>query len=233
MNTSNITYGKKNMSTDKVQLVKDPMSALTHLLGIILSFIGLAVLMHKSVKIDSAVDVLAFGIYGLTSIMLYTASTVYHTVKSTPEVEKMLRKIDHTMVFFLIAGTYTPICMIALKANEGNPRGLALLIAVWAIAILGTVFKFLFLNAPRWFYTVLYVAMGWVAIFVIVPLYHILPMLGFICLFLGGVLYTVGAIIYGFKNPKLGIKGFGFHEIFHVFVLLGSLAHYVMMLTMI
>lgn len=235
MNTIKESYNNKldngKDGKNKQAFAKEPMNALTHFIGIILSVIGTIVLLHKSIKINEALYVLAFGIYGLSAIMLYTASTVYHTVRSTPEIEEVLRKIDHTMVFVLIAGTYTPICLLMLNATSGGRRGLLLLVGVWIIVILGMLFKFFFLNAPRWLYTMLYLAAGWLALLIIVPLYHTLTTTGFICLFLGGVFYTLGAVIYGLKNPKIGNELFGFHEIFHIFVLLGSITHFIMMLT--
>jgi hemolysin III len=128
------------------------------------------------------------------------------------------------MIYILIAGTYTPVCLIALK----GVLGYTLLSVVWGLAVLGIIMKMVWFSAPRWLYTAFYLILGWMAVFFIVPLYHSLPVQGFAWLLAGGISYSVGSIIYATKSKKLKISVFGFHEIFHLFVLGGSFSHYLM-----
>ena len=149
-------------------------------------------------------------------------SDVYHLLKVPARVEVVLRKLDHIMIFVLIAGTYTPICLIALR----GPAGYAMLAVVWSLAVAGVFFKVFYLNAPRWAYTGIYLLMGWVCIFAIVPLARAVGLRRLVWLFAGGVFYSVGAVIYGLKKPNLIPGWLGFHEIFHIFIILGSLSHF-------
>lgn len=204
--------------------IKEPINALSHLAGVCLSLFGLILMIFQSHANNSLLQFLGALIFGLSLIALYTASTVYHWVKGTDNVERFLRKLDHTMIYVLIAGTYTPICLITLK----GPIGWGLLTLVWGLAILGIITKLLWLNAPRWLYTGFYVALGWVAVFFLMPLYNALPSEGFFWLVTGGVLYTVGALIYATKPKWIKLGSFGFHEIFHVFIILGSLSHFIL-----
>ena len=206
--------------------IKDPGSALTHLIGIIISIFGTALLLYFSVIQETVRHIVSFSIYGASLILLYSASTIYHTIDISPKITKILRKIDHMMIFILIAGTYTPICLIAL---EGFWRW-GMLIGIWALALIGIFIKAFWMTAPRWLSTLFYILMGWLAVIAIVPLVHSLPVGGIVWLVFGGLFYTVGALIYGLKRPKLPFKNFGFHEVFHVFVLAGSICHYWMML---
>lgn len=205
--------------------IKDPGSALTHFIGIILSIFGTILLIYFAITQGSPWHIVSFSIYGASLILLYTASTVYHSINISSRVTKILRKIDHMMIFVLIAGTYTPICLIALR----GPLGFGMLIAIWTFALIGIFIKAFWINAPRWISTLFYVLMGWVAVIAIVPLSKALPIGAIFWLVAGGLLYTIGAIIYGLKRPKLPFRNFGFHEVFHVFVLIGSTCHYWMM----
>ena len=139
---------------------------------------------------------------------------------------KFLRKLDHSMIFILIAGSYAPFCLISLNGFKGWILfGVEILIAV-----LGVSFKLIWFNCPRWVSTLIYVVMGWGAIFLIVPLYKSLSTVGLMLLVGGGVFYTIGAIIYGTKPKFLKLKKLEFHEIFHIFILLGSLCQYLCVL---
>lgn len=204
---------------------REPVSGFTHLFGAILALIGLIVLIGMSINIKSVRHIIAFSIFGVSMILLYTASTVYHLITTSEKSIKVLRKVDHSMIYVLIAGTYAPICLIALNDNIGR----ALFILICALGTLGIILKMFWFNAPRWLYTSFYVFMGWVAIIAIVPLAKVIPNSGIAWLFAGGLLYTVGAVIYGTKWPKIKSKVFGFHEVFHIFVLLGSFCHYWLM----
>ncbi|MEW6724729.1 MAG: hemolysin III family protein [Bacillota bacterium] len=202
--------------------LKDPASALSHLLGALLSVAGLVYLLCRAVTQATVWHTVSFAIYGGSLILLYTASTVYHAVRASEHWTRILRKLDHSMIFVLIAGTYTPICLVVL---EGAWRW-SLLSGVWAIAVAGIVLKLLWLEAPRWLSTVIYVVMGWLVVVASAPLTRSMVPAGLWWLLAGGILYSVGAAIYGTKWPRITIPGFGFHEIFHLFVLGGSLAHF-------
>ena len=161
-------------------------------------------------------------IFGISMILLYSASATYHLVVSSDKVIKFLRKLDHSMIFILIAGSYTPFCLIALNGKHG----LALFIVISGIAIAGVLFKMLWFNCPRWLSTSIYIGMGWISIFIIGPLSKVISPEGVFFLALGGVFYTIGGIIYGLKPKFLNFKYVNFHDIFHIFVMLGSLTHF-------
>lgn len=205
---------------------REPVSGFTHMAGAILSVIGLIILGVNALYNRGMLHFIVFAIFGLSLILLYSASTVYHLVRLSEKVIRVLRRLDHSMIYVLIAGTYTPICLIALKGNLG--RGL--LIGIWTLAAIGIILKMFWMEAPRWLYTSFYVFMGWISVFVIVPLTRTISLGGVWWLLAGGILYTVGAVIYGTKWPKIRSKVFGFHEVFHIFVMMGSFCHYWLML---
>ncbi|WP_430884291.1 PAQR family membrane homeostasis protein TrhA [Fusibacter sp. JL216-2] len=204
--------------------IKEPVNALTHLAGAVLSSVALVWMIIKGVSNGSTLQIVSALVFGLSLIALYTASTVYHWVPSSEKVDAILRRVDHSMIYILIAGTYTPVCLIALKGT----LGWTLFGIVWGLAALGIVMKLVWFNAPRWLYTAFYLILGWMAIFFIVPLYKSLPLQGFVWLIVGGLSYSLGSVIYATKSKKIQISVFGFHEIFHLFVLGGSLAHFLM-----
>ena len=171
-------------------------------------------------------QIVSFSIFGASMILLYSASATYHLVNASEKVVKILQKIDHSMIFVLIAGTYTPICLTLLRGRLGY----WLLALIWSSAAAGIVMKMFFFDIPRLLYTGIYLIMGWIAVFVIVPLYRAGGPLPLVWLLIGGLMYTAGGIIYAVKKPDLFPGWLGFHEIFHVFVILGSTAHYVMIL---
>ncbi|WP_405727527.1 PAQR family membrane homeostasis protein TrhA [Anaerotignum sp.] len=199
--------------------VKDPMSALTHFIGflaVIPVFICLLGLSETKLK------QISFIVFGFSLLLLYGASTIYHTMKLSAEKTALLRRVDHMMIFVLIAGTYTPVCLVPLAGRWGT----ILLSAIWAIAVAGVFMKIFWMGAPRWLSTMIYVVMGWLSITAFVPLLRTVGWGGFGMLLGGGIAYTVGALIYALKKPNLAIlKSFGFHEIFHVFVMIGSAFH--------
>jgi len=204
--------------------MKEPVNTLTHLAGAVFSVVALVWMIIKGFYNGSMVQVVSAGVFGLSLLALYTASTVYHWVPSSEKVQAILRRVDHSMIYILIAGTYTPVCLIALKGTLGY----TLFGIVWGLAILGIIMKLVWFSAPRWLYTSFYLILGWMAIFFIVPLYKSLPMEGFIWLLTGGLMYSVGAVIYATKPKRMQLSVFGFHEIFHLFILAGSFAHYMM-----
>ena len=203
-------------------------SALTHGIGVWLASVGTGVLIVMS-AFAGARYIVGYSVYGLTLIGLYTASTLYHCLPVRPGGRRALRKIDHIMIYMLIAGTYTPICLIALT---GAWRW-TLFGVIWGLAVAGTVVKLFWLNAPRWLSASAYIGMGWMALIAIVPLVRSMSGLELMWLGLGGFFYTAGGVLYALKWPGKGNKFFGFHEVFHIFVMLGSVCHYAMMICLL
>lgn len=205
------------------KILRDPFSSISHGIGIIISIIFLILMLFKLINNDDVINksliYVSVIVFCLSSMLLYAASSVYHGVRGSDKLIYILRKLDHSMIFILIAGSYTPFCLLVLPKSSGIP----LLICVWSIAVAGILFKMLWFKCPRILSTLLYVFMGWLAIFVIKPIVHSLPLAALLLLVLGGIMYTVGGVIYGIKRPSL--KFIDFHDIFHVFTLLGTTAH--------
>lgn len=205
--------------------LKEPVSGLTHLIGALLSVVALVVLIAKAHGYGTPLHLAAFSVFGSSLVLLYTASSLYHLLPLSEKGSRMLRRIDHTMIFVLIAGTYTPICLIALK----GVWGWSLLGGVWFLAAAGVVMKLLWLHAPRWLSTAFYLLMGWLVVVAAWPLVEALQPLGLVWLAAGGLFYTAGALIYWLKRPNIRPGLLGFHEIFHLLVMAGSFSHFWMM----
>ncbi|SEM97825.1 hemolysin III [Mesobacillus persicus] len=205
------------------QIVREPINGFTHLAGAILSFVGLLALVIKAATGQtSTITLTAVIIFGLSMILLYSASATYHMVVARDAIIAFLRRLDHSMIFVLIAGTYAPFCLITLDGFIGA----ILFSIILSLAIAGVVFKMVWFECPRWLSTGLYIAMGWMIVFAAPTLSENLATPGLWLLIIGGFLYTIGGVIYGFKPGFLKTKYMGFHEIFHIFILLGSLAHF-------
>lgn len=207
--------------------LREPMNALTHALGVLLSVAGGVVLLVLSA--GDARRTVAFAVYAASLVVLYLASTLLHAVRARPGVLRRLRVFDHAAIYLLIAGTYTPITLVTL-AEVSPAWGWSLFGVAWGAAGLGVLFKLAWLDAPRWLSTALYVAMGWMAVVAIAPLVQALPWSALAWLFAGGAFYSVGALVYARKRPDPWPRVFGYHEIWHLFVLAGSVCHYVLML---
>ena len=201
-----------------------PMSALTHGIGIIFALLALGVLLHMTANMGT-VTITAVSVYAVSMLCLYTASTVYHSLNTGVQGRLFLRKLDHVMIYFLIAGTYTPVCLISL---EGTLSGRVMLIVIWAMALLGSAFTLFWIKMPRVLTSLIYLVMGWTAIFAIYPLHAVMTPLCFGMLLAGGILYSIGGVLYALKWPGRNNRYFGCHEIFHVFIVLGSICHFIM-----
>ncbi len=206
--------------------MKDPFSAVSHLAGALASALGLALLVTLAALYASAWHVVSFSVYGAAMVLLYTSSGLYHSLRLGERGTRVMRRLDHVMIFLLIAGTYTPLCLVPLR----GAWGWSLFGAVWGVALLGILMKLFWLEAPRWLSTAVYLLLGWAALTAISPLWHSLPLGGLIWLGLGGLCYSSGAVIYALKRPDPWPGRFGFHEIWHLFVLGGSFCHFWMML---
>ena len=202
-----------------------PWSAITHGAGALLAVIGTALLLVRSLSAGRPEQAAVFAVYGASMILLYTASTLYHCVNTCVAGRMALRKLDHCSICLLIAGSYPPVCLLALKGWAGT----ALLIAIWGLALAGIALAIAWIMAPRWLTAGIYLFMGWMALFAIAPLSRVMPAAGMAWLIAGGGLYTVGGVLYALKWPGRNNPRFGCHEIFHVFILLGSVCHFMMM----
>lgn len=207
--------------------VKDPGSALTHFIGMLLALFAAIPLLIKASHTPDHTHVATLAIFIISMILLYSASTTYHTLDISPKVNQTLRKIDHMMIFVLIAGTYTPVCIEIL----GGKTGWSMLALVWGIAVIGILINALWITCPKWFSSLIYIAMGWICVLAFSKIVAALPPAAFGWLLAGGIIYTVGGVIYALKLPFFNNrhKYFGSHEIFHLFVMGGSLCHYIMM----
>lgn len=205
--------------------VRDPYdglrfySALTHGIGAALSAACTAWLIVSAVIYGASVwHIVTFAVFGASMTALYLASCLYHCVNTRVRGRLALRKMDHSMIFVLIAGTYTPICLVVLR----GPWGWSMFGVIWALAIAGIFTTLFWLNKPRILTTALYIGMGWMALVAFVPLLRVMPAAGMAWMLTGGALYTVGGVMYGLKWPLRNAEKFGCHEVFHIFIMLGS-----------
>ncbi|MBE5893156.1 MAG: hemolysin III family protein [Lachnospiraceae bacterium] len=207
--------------------IREPGSALTHFSAMMLAVFAAVPLLLKAGIGSGQKNFYAMAIFMGSMILLYGASTLYHSVDLSGGPLRIFRKIDHMMIFVLIAGTYTPVCLLVL----GGKMGLTLLTAVWSIAIFGMLIKAFWITCPKWFSSLIYIAMGWVCVFVFSSLWEALPKAAFLWLLAGGIIYTVGGVIYALKLPLFNSrhKDFGSHEVFHLFVMGGSVCHFIFM----
>lgn len=206
---------------------KDPGSAITHFIGMLMAALAATPLLIKAAMNPDKIHLISLSIFILSMILLYAASTIYHTFNVSNKGNKILKKLDHCMIFILIAGTYTPICLIVLPEKLGT----FLFILIWSMAIAGIVMKCLWVTCPKWVSSVVYIAMGWTCALAFTPIINALSIKAFAWLLAGGIIYTIGGIIYALKLPIFNRrhKNFGSHEIFHLFVMGGSICHFVLM----
>ncbi len=207
--------------------IREPGSAITHFIGMMMAVFATVPLLVKAGITSGGRCLAALTVFMASMILLYGASAAYHTVNVTGRVLNLFRKLDHMMIFVLIAGSYTPVCLIVLD----NKAGYALLALVWGIALAGMLVKACWINCPKWFSSIIYIAMGWVCLLVFGQLLSTLPTAAFLWLLAGGLIYTAGGVIYALKLPLFNAKhkGFGSHEVFHLFVMAGSICHFIFM----
>ena len=207
--------------------IKEPGSAITHFIGMVMAIFAAVPLLFKAAREPDRIYIISMTIYAASLILLYAASTTYHTFDISEKVNTILKKIDHMMISVLIAGSYTPVCLIVLKGRIG----IILLSIVWAIAIVGILIKAFWVYCPKWVSSVLYIGMGWTCVLAFTQLLNNLLPAAFGWLLAGGIIYTVGGVIYALKLPLFNSrhKNFGSHEIFHLFVMAGSACHFVVM----
>jgi hemolysin III len=205
-----------------VKNFREPVNAVTHMAGALASIVGLTLMVVFASIRGDAWHVVSFAVFGTTMILMYTASFLYHGLKISEDALLVFRRIDHIMIFMLIAGSYTPICLVPLR----GPWGWSIFGTVWGIAAIGAGLKIFAMNVPRWISTTIYLVMGWLCVVAIYPLVKTLEPVCLFWLALGGFFYSGGAVVYSLKKPDPFPDVLGFHEIWHVFVMLGSACHF-------
>jgi hemolysin III len=211
------------METMMFKKLRDPVSGLSHLGAAIFAAVGVLIMLWLGR--DSLAKQISLLIYGISLILMFSASATYHLVKSGPQVIKILRKFDHSAIYLLIAGSYTPIC---LHYFDGFWKW-GLLAIIWSLAVVGIIVKIFVINAPRWLTAGIYLIMGWLSLIAIGEIFTTLPVGALFWLMMGGVFFTIGAVIYIVKKPDFFPGVFGFHEVWHIFVILGCLCHFIIM----
>lgn len=206
--------------------IREPGSAITHFIAMMMAMVAAVPLLVKAAG-SNRTCLSAMTVFMLSMVLLYGASALYHSVNVSGKILKFFKKLDHMMIFVLIAGSYTPVCLIVLGGNLGYK----LLALVWGIAIVGMAIKACWVTCPKWFSSIIYIAMGWVCVLVFGELLDTLPRAAFLWLLAGGIIYTIGGVIYALKLPIFNNKHayFGSHEVFHLFVMGGSICHFIFM----
>lgn len=198
---------------------REPINASTHLAGALFFLAGGVLLVRAASATGEFHAVFSSLVFTAGLVGLYASSAIYHAVQASPPVIRRLRNLDHSMIYVLIASTYTPICLTGLDRGR-------ILLVIWGAALAGVALRLTSVSVHRWVYTGFYLALGWSAVLLVCPLVQRFSLFPLFLLVLGGALYTVGAIIYGKHSPSLRIGPFRYHEIFHLFILAGSLAHF-------
>jgi hemolysin III len=212
--------GSKGSKTKK--RLREPVNGLIHLVGGLLASVGLIVLLVTATNAGRMDQLVAFAVFGFSLIALYTASALYHLLPLSPAGIARLRRVDHMTIFVLIAGTYTPFCLLAL---DGGWRA-GLLCLIWGLALCGILLKLLWMEAPRWLSVALYLGMGWVALVAAPALFRAVPIGGMAWVLVGALVYSAGALVYGLRRPNPIPGVLGFHELWHLFVVAGSACHF-------
>ena len=215
------------MSQTLEDRIKDPGSAITHFIGMLMAIFAAVPLLIKATHEPGRIYVISIAVYAASLILLYAASTTYHTFNRSEQINTILKKIDHMMISVLIAGSYTPICLLVL----GGKTGFILLSIVWGIALVGILIKAFWVYCPKWVSSVLYIGMGWTCVLAFTQILNSMSTAAFLWLLAGGIIYTAGGVIYALKLPLFNSRHryFGSHEIFHLFVMGGSACHFVVM----
>lgn len=211
--------------------MKDPGSAITHFIGMIMAIFAAIPLLLRAAKEPQTIYLVSLSVFAVSMILLYAASTAYHAFDLSEKINTILKKIDHMMIFVLIAGTYTPVCLLVLDRRSG----LILLSIVWGIALIGIFIASCWVFCPKWFSSLLYIGMGWTCVLAFGKIIGGLSHAQFAWLLAGGIIYTIGGLIYALKLPIFNNKhkNFGSHEIFHLFVMGGSFCHFILMFSLL
>jgi hemolysin III len=202
--------------------LREPVSGLSHLAGALLGALGLLYLIQLGIDHGGPRHVVGFALFGGNMVATYLTSALYHLLDLSPAGIRRMRRCDHAAIYLFIAGSYTPFCLLPLHGWVGW----SMLVAIWAMALAGVIMKLFWLEAPRWAVVGPYLVMGWMALLCIVPLVRAMPPAGMAWILAEGLAYSLGAVIYATKRPDPFPKVFGFHEIWHLFVIAGSFCHF-------
>lgn len=203
-----------------IQKIKDPVSCLTHMAGAVFAVVAMVLMLLSA---SAPIEAIAFAIFGGTMFLMYTSSTLYHMISVSETITRALRKFDHIMIYFFIAGTFTPFTLLVIDNPVTKWTFFGL---IWGIAITGTFFKLFWLHAPKWLSLTMYLGMGWLGLLVLPYAFSSLSTAAGGWIIAGGLFYTIGAVVYGSKRPDPWPGVFGFHEIWHLFVMAGSFSHF-------
>lgn len=221
------TVGANRLDPSHVlsRYLRDPISSITHLAGGVLSTLGLLLMIFKQMFFTNTTTSLFVStiLFCSSMMLLYFTSGIYHAINAQKEkLILFMKKLDHSMIYILIAGSYSPFCLYVLPKKIGIP----VFTILWGFAAVGIILKICWIYMPRGLSAGIYIAMGWMALFVIKDLYKNLVPQAFFLLALGGLLYTIGGVIYAIKKPNIG--NWSFHDIFHIFIMMGSLSHFLL-----
>jgi hemolysin III len=216
----------RNLSKDGSSNVTDEVwNTITHLGGTVFSLLGVVLLLVLASTAKKPWHIVSFAIYGTALFTVFLSSTLHHGVKASPKIEEILKQMDYIAIFPLIAGTYTPLCLVMSR----NPVGWSIFGVIWAVAAAGITIKAMFPDIPKWVTNTLYVSQGWVGAILVFLLWSSLQWHGFMLIAAGGLFYTVGSFIFYLERPNPLPGVFGFHEVWHIFVILGALCHWLVM----
>jgi hemolysin III len=204
--------------------LREPVNGLTHLFAAVAAAVGLVALAYLAK--DDPAKLASLILYGSTLVLMFSASAAYHLIEAGPGITLFLRKLDHSAIYLLIAGTYTPICLYYFT---GFWR-LGFLAVIWSLGLTGIGVKFVVIRAPRWITAGIYLLMGWLSVAAAGEIISAMPPGALAWLLAGGLFFTGGAVVYILKKPDPVPGAFGFHEIWHIFVILGAFSHFVLML---
>ncbi len=217
---------ENSLSKDGSRHVTDEViNTVTHMAGAIFSLLGTVLLITLSAAAGKIWHIVAFSLYGFSLVLLFLASSFHHGISHSKKLDGFFRLFDYLAIFLLIAGTYTPLCLILSR----DAWGWSTFGVIWALAAAGITIKSAFPNVPKWFTNTLYVCMGWVGIAMVVHIMPAIGMEGIMLILIGGILYSAGSVIFYIEKPNPIPGKFGFHEIWHIFVLAGAVIHYLFM----
>lgn len=207
---------------ESIHITDEIINTSTHIFGTMLALLGMVLLIVKSSIIGDPWKIVSFSIYGTTLFLLFLASSLHHGINASKKTEELFRLFDYLAIFPLIAGTYTPLCLILLR----NEIGWSVLGVIWAIAITGIVIKSSFKKFPKWAVNAIYIGLGWVGTVFVIPLYFQQGIEPIIYIAAGGIVYSIGFIVFNSEKPNFVPGKFGFHELWHILVLLAAVIHY-------
>lgn len=208
-----------------VHVTDEVINTITHMIGAVFSLLGMVLLIVLSSADGKPWHIVSFSIYGLSLLLLFLASSFHHGLNLSRKTMEFLRLLDYLAIFLLIAGTYTPLCLVISRTTWGW----SIFGVVWALAVIGITIKSAFPKIPKWVTHTLYISMGWVGVVLIAKSIPLIGKSGFALLLSGGIVYTGGAAVYYFEKPNPVPGKFGFHEIWHLLVLLGAILHFLFM----